>query len=336
MLRLSGTQLQAAAVVLGTLLSGCGGGGDGGTPPSTTVIAKASANNGDAQTATVGQPLENPLQVVVTDAGAASAGATVTWATTAGGTLDPASAVTDANGIATTDWTLGTTSGSQTATATLSGANGSPVTFTATANPDVATTLSDAGGNGQSGVINAALALQVQAKVADEFGNGIPGVAVAWAATGATTSSASVPTNSAGISAVTVTLGGTAGPVTVTASAEGLEGSPLTFTETATLAPPIPTTASVTVGAGIVFTSNRNATHNPAVDTVAVGGKVTWTWAPGSIDHSVRSTGSPSFTSSSIQNSGTYQFTFNTAGTYSYDCAVHGTSMTGRVVVLTP
>jgi plastocyanin len=29
----------------------------------------------------------------------------------------------------------------------------------------------------------------------------------------------------------------------------------------------------------------------------------------------------------------TYTFTFTTPGTYSYDCAVHGAAMTGRIVV---
>jgi plastocyanin len=330
MLRLSSTQVQAAAVILGTLLSGCGG--DSGTPPSTISIAKTA---GEGQDGVVGQPLAGPLTVTVTDAGAASAGTTVTWATTSGGSLQPTSAPTDANGIASTTWTLGTTSGSQTVTATVSGAN-TPATFTATAAPDAASAVSAAGGDGQSGVINAALAQQVQAKVADQFGNGVPGVNVAWAATGATTSAPSVPTNNAGISAVTVTLGGTEGPVTVTATADGLDGSPLTFNETATLAPPIPTTANVTVGAGIVFTSNHNTTHNPAVDTVAVGGKVTWTWAPGSIAHSVQSTGSPTFPSSSTMTSGTHTATFGTAGTYSYTCSQHPGLMTGRIVVLTP
>jgi plastocyanin len=329
MLRLRGTQL-LATLTLGLLLSSCGGDGDTGTPPSTISIAKTSANNGDAQTATVGQPLASPLQVAVTDGGAASAGTTVTWATTSGGTLDPVSAVTDANGIASTAWTLGTTSGSQTATATLSGASGSPVSFTATANPDAATTLTEAGGNGQVGNINSQLPQQLQAKVADQFGNGVAGVDVAWAATGGTTSAVSVPTNSSGISAVTVTLGGTPGPVTVTATAVSLTGSPLTFTETAQAPPSVPTTASVQVG-DILFKSNHNSTQNPAVDTVAVGGTVTWNWV-GSLPHSVRSTGSL-FTSSTTQSSGSYQFTFSTAGTYSYDCAVHGPLMTGQVVV---
>ena len=70
---------------------------------------------------------------------------------------------------------------------------------------------------------------------------------------------------------------------------------------------------------------------NPAVDTVAAGGSVTWNWV--GPNHSVRSTGSPAFISSATQNTGSYQVTFATVGTYNYDCAVHGSAMTGRVVV---
>jgi plastocyanin len=329
MLQLGNRQRHVLMGLLGTLSFACGGGGDnGGTPPTTTAITKVAA---DGQAGIVGQTLPDPLTVAVTDNGAPSAGATVTWATTSGGSLDPASTVTDADGHASSTWTLGTASGSQSATATLSGASGSPATFTASALTGEATVLSDAGGGGQTGVINTALAQSVQAKVADEFGNGVPGVAVAWTASGATTSAPTVPTDASGISSVSVTLGGTPGPVTVTATAAGLTGSPLTFNETATTAPPIPTTASVQVG-NIFFKSARNSTTNAAVDTVAVGGTVTWSWVGGL--HSVQSTGSPSFTSSNPpQSSGTYAVTFSTAGTYVYDCAVHGTAMTGRVVV---
>jgi len=80
------------------------------------------------------------------------------------------------------------------------------------------------------------------------------------------------------------------------------------------------------------FKSVRNNTQNPARDTISAGGTVTWTWV-GSANHSVQSTGSPSFTSSTIKATGTYQFTFNTPGTYAYDCAVHGAAMTGIIVV---
>jgi plastocyanin/uncharacterized protein YjdB len=95
----------------------------------------------------------------------------------------------------------------------------------------------------------------------------------------------------------------------------------------------IPAAASAAVQIGDnFFRSVANNTQNAAVDTVAVGGTVTWTWV-GASNHSVESTGAPSFTSSTTKISGTYAFTFNSAGTYTYDCGVHGLSMTGRVVV---
>lgn len=92
-----------------------------------------------------------------------------------------------------------------------------------------------------------------------------------------------------------------------------------------------PLTATVIVGPGNLFRSQLNLTENPAVDTIRVGGTVTWQGQGGS--HSTFSTGSPSFTNSGILGSGTYMFTFNAAGTYQYECGIHGSSMTGRVVV---
>ena len=92
---------------------------------------------------------------------------------------------------------------------------------------------------------------------------------------------------------------------------------------------------TVTVG-NIFFRSGHNGTTNPAVDTVAAGTTVTWTWTgTGGTSHSVLSAGSPSFTSSPIQSGDgkTYTFMFGTPGTYQYDCAVHGTAMSGRIVV---
>jgi plastocyanin len=97
-----------------------------------------------------------------------------------------------------------------------------------------------------------------------------------------------------------------------------------------------PNTAAVTVG-DIFFKSARNGSSNPAVDTVAVNGTVTWTWATTeALPHSVLSVGSPSFTSSAIQSGAgkTYTFTFTAPGTYQYECAVHGPMMTGTIVVL--
>jgi len=95
---------------------------------------------------------------------------------------------------------------------------------------------------------------------------------------------------------------------------------------------------SVAVGTNgrIVFTSTHNGTVNPAVDTVAVGSTVTWTWTNNQgVSHSVQSQGATAFTSSPIvsANGQTYAVTFATPGTYQYDCAVHGAAMSGTIVV---
>jgi plastocyanin len=317
------------------LLAACGGDGDGCCDPFTQSTVSKSAASGDAQSAIVGQVLRLPLQVVVTTDGVPSPAITVNWATAAaGGAVSPTATDTDANGIASTTWTLGTTAGAQTATATVTGATGSPVTFSATAAAGPAAGLVELDGNAQTGEINTVLPDPVQAQVTDEFGNAVGGVAVSWAATGAAVSAPTVLSDAAGISQVTVTLGGTPGSITITAASDGLEGSPVTFTATATEPAAIPTTANVTVRNNNFF-SVRNGTSSPAVDTVAVGGTVTWTWASTATNpHDVTSTGSPSFPGqeTAVQPP-PFSHTFTSAGTYNYLCTVHGTGMNGRIVV---
>jgi plastocyanin/uncharacterized protein YjdB len=97
--------------------------------------------------------------------------------------------------------------------------------------------------------------------------------------------------------------------------------------------PIAPSTIDVTVGDDF-FKSQRNLTTSPSIDTVAAGGTVTWHWT-GAIAHTVQSLGSPSFASSTnlTQTTGTYVVTFNNVGTYSYDCQIHGLSMSGTIVV---
>jgi plastocyanin len=96
-----------------------------------------------------------------------------------------------------------------------------------------------------------------------------------------------------------------------------------------------PISAAIAVG-NIFFRSGHNGSANPAVDTVAAGGTVRWTWTnAGGVPHSVESVGSPSFTSSDIEtgDGSTYQVTFAVPGTYQYQCAVHGAAMRGTIVV---
>ncbi|HET7468204.1 MAG TPA: plastocyanin/azurin family copper-binding protein [Gemmatimonadales bacterium] len=166
-------------------------------------------------------------------------------------------------------------------------------------------------------------------------------MSVAWSTTGGSLDPSAGTTDGSGVAASTWTLGPTAGSQSAQAAVQGATGSPLTFTATATGGgpppppPPPPTTIGVKVQ-NISFTSVRNGTSNPAVDTVAVDGTVTWTWVnTGATTHSVNSTGATAFTSSAelTGNDQSYHFQFSQAGTYTYNCAVHGNLMTGRIVV---
>jgi len=97
-------------------------------PPAKLAIA-----GGDGQSAASGAPLPIPLQVLVTD-GFNNPLPDVTVAftvLTGGGTLSAAPRISDEDGIARADWTLGPTTGTQTVLAGFG--NLPPVTFFATA-----------------------------------------------------------------------------------------------------------------------------------------------------------------------------------------------------------
>jgi plastocyanin len=292
------------------------------------TISKAGAPNGDAQTAEVATELPESLRVVVQEDGLPKPVAVVNWTSTAtAAVLDPTSSVTDANGLTATSWTLGHTAGGQTARATLSGAGGSPVSFTATASPGPAAALTIQGGNNQQPIVTSALA-PLSVVVADAFGNGRTGETVAWSVTSGTlTLSAAQSTSGAGgVATIGATAAATVGAVSVRALV--LDVDTVTFNLTAVL----PSTATVHAP-GISYRSARNLSTNPAVDTVGVNATVTWDQL-GNGAHRVRSTGATSFIDQGATNSPTFQATFGTAGVYTYDCDVHGQNMTGRVVVL--
>ncbi len=318
-----------AVLVLSAMISAsCGGGGSssGGPQPS---IQKAPTASGDAQTGTVAAALPSPLRVLVTLSGNPLAGDTVVWATSGtGASMSPSQSVTDASGIAASSWTLSQTAGAQGASAALSGASGSPVGFSATALAGAATQLLKVSGDNQSGIPGNNLALPVQVKAADAFGNSVTGVKVLFAvASGPATVSPDSQNTTANGASATVKLGATTGAISITATSTGLTGSPVSFSATSAY----PSSATVQVGDNF-FKSARNLGQNPAVDTIGAGGSVTWTWN-GLNSHGVQSTGSPSFTGSVVQTTGSYTFSFANAGTYQYDCTVHGVTMTGTIVV---
>jgi Bacterial Ig-like domain (group 1) len=212
-------------LVLGTLLlPGCGGGG-AGEPSAIIVIAKVS---GDGQEGIVGQKLSKPIQVLVTQNNAPLPDAALTWSTTlTEGTLTPSSGTTDGNGLASVDWTLGPQQGLHTVTATVNAVNAA-VNFTAQALHDAPVAIAKVVGDNQTGMVNTILG-HIQARVTDQFENGVGGVGVRWSVTNGTVAAESAVSDPAGITTAQVTLGDTAGPVTITATVEGLTGSPLIF-----------------------------------------------------------------------------------------------------------
>lgn len=83
-----------------------------------------------------------------------------------------------------------------------------------------------------------------------------------------------------------------------------------------------------------------NNHFSPATDSVPAGSTLKWTWNTCTGDgYGGSSCGSHSVQfddagpSSDIQSSGTFSRTFDTAGTFTYHCAVHGAAMSGKIVV---
>ncbi|HVP75536.1 MAG TPA: invasin domain 3-containing protein, partial [Gaiellaceae bacterium] len=204
-----------------------------------TAVADAasaiSAAAGDGQSATVGTAVSTNPSVLVTDEyGNPVAGVAVTFAVASGGgNATGLSATTDASGNATVgSWTLGTAAGSNTLTASAAGLTGSPVTFHATGTADAATAIAAAGGDSQSATVHTALATDPSVLVTDQYGNPVAGVAVTFAVAsgGGSATGTSATTDATGTAAVgSWTLGTAAGSNTLTASASGLAGSPITF-----------------------------------------------------------------------------------------------------------
>jgi plastocyanin len=123
----------AAAVAIGAC-------GDDSNNPSQSplVITKAATKSGDQQTGPIGQPLPSSLRVQVTRDGEPVPDVPVNWGTNSG-SISPRQGSTATDGITTGAWTLGDFVGTQTATASVTGATNSPITFTATATDEPGT-----------------------------------------------------------------------------------------------------------------------------------------------------------------------------------------------------
>ncbi len=203
-------------------------------PPHTYTITKFG---GDSQVGAAGTALGAVLVVYVKDERDSSvAGATVTWtAATGGGNVASATSQTDLDGHATIQRTLGPAAGFQTTTASLSGATGSPITFTSISQIQGAFTIAPGTGSGQSDTVLAQLSAPFQATVTDHLGAPVAGVIVSFNVTagGGSLSQAADTSDVSGHVTTILTLPSVAGGKSVQASVTGLLGSPVSFTATA-------------------------------------------------------------------------------------------------------
>jgi adhesin/invasin len=205
-------------------------------PANPTALVKIS---GDGQTAPGGFEVAEDLVVRLEDDNGNGIGErAITWVAPAGsGSVDPVNTTTDANGLATTRWTLPSAVGTHSVSAVFSGLPA--VAFTGTATADVPTTIELVSGNNQSAAVGGTVPNPLVVRVTDANDNPVADVPVIWTANdGGTVSDATTATNTSGLAQVTRTLGLVPGAYTTTAAVDGLSGSPVTFTSTATVGPP--------------------------------------------------------------------------------------------------
>lgn len=150
------------------VLAACGGSEISG--PSHQPPAHIAAVTDLSRSATVAAVLTDGIAVKVTDAkGRPVQGATVAFAVTMGnGSTSPRLGTTDANGQATTTWTLGTIAGVNEVTASVSGVSSS-VKFDANGTPGDAVSLSVSPVSAR--LLAAVDTMRITARALDMFGN---------------------------------------------------------------------------------------------------------------------------------------------------------------------
>ena len=79
---------------------------------------------------------------------------------------------------------------------------------------------------------------------------------------------------------------------------------------------------------GVTEVSMKNLQFKPKTIKVPVGTEITWKFDDGSVPHNVVGEG---FKSKTLDK-GTFEHTFDAAGTFDYRCELH-TNMTGKVIV---
>lgn len=227
----------AAFLLSLALVVGCGGSPSTVSPPPPPYAASIKVVSGNNQTATVGTSVSQRPTVRVSDQkGSPMAGVTVTWTVmSGGGIVDATSNLTGSDGTASTRWTLGSLSGSN----SLAAGSGSlsPVTFVATGTAGAAAAIQVVNGDNQTATVGTAVSQPPTVFVSDQNGNALAGVAVTWTVIsgGGLIDVASNMTGSGGTAGVGWTLGTQAGANAIIAASGSLV--PVVFNATGTPGP---------------------------------------------------------------------------------------------------
>jgi hypothetical protein len=211
-------------------------------PPGTLEVVQ-----GNGQQGSTGVALANPLILRLTDEeGTGIPNRTVVWTASSGsGSINPSTGMTDADGFASAEWTLGPLPGVQRVSAQVPDIGA--VTFTARNTDEgpgeepVAARVEAVEGNGQTAAAGSEVAVRPAVRVLDAEGRPVEGFAVTFVVVGGGGSlGGSTQTTSAdGIARVgRWTLGTAPGTNTLEARADSLEGSPVTFTAQGTAPEP--------------------------------------------------------------------------------------------------
>lgn len=261
--------LGIAAVAAMTLVWSCGSDTTEPPPPPPVPANVTPVTGTNGQTADAGSPVANAPSVTVTTAGGAGvSGVSVAFAVTGGGgSVTGATATTDAQGVATVGgWTLGTTAGSNTMTATV---NSIVATFTATGVAGPAASIALEAGDGQTATTGTAVPVAPAVKVEDTHGNVVSGATVTFAPMdNSQVAGSPATTDAGGIATVTSWTMGDLGNNTLEASVSGV-GAPVVFTAFST---GIPATITMTAGDNQTTSAGFPVPTDPAVEVRDAGG----------------------------------------------------------------
>jgi adhesin/invasin len=232
----SRTTLASVAALTALLFSACKK--DSVTSPAAPG-AIAPSNSSNAQIGTVGQPLNRPVTVFVTDANGNPVPylTPVTWtlASSSGSVSAPTDTVfvntvtttTDNYGYASVTWMLGTAVGTDSLTASIAG--GFATTFSATAQAGAVASLAVQSGGGQTvpaGGTSAPFVIQAL----DQYGNPVANVSILWTdPSGGVLSSGNTVTDANGLASVELTTATGVANYTVVASVAGQATIAATF-----------------------------------------------------------------------------------------------------------